>query len=404
MAVAAAAIVDELPAYASSGDAALLAEVREQVAQHIGAFTESVRAGSQPEGPALGFIGRTVDRRISQAIPAEQILDAYRVGHRVLWGAIAHESRQAGLGDDVLAALALAMVRYTEAAWAEVARSYIRAERRLEADLDRAQGRLVDALLAGRPADGIAGAGAFPQQEQTDYLVLVCSGIGQESEHALRDAARQLRSLSCARACVTQVRDEDLICVTALEPARGEGAGAAVSARLRAAAARLGCEPAIGVGLPARGPAEVPQSFREARAAARAAGRAGSLVLEECSIVARMTVLLEEGAVPTRVVPAGVQQFISGDPGRRGDLIMTVRRFAACDLNARRAAESLYVHRNTVLYRLQRVAELTGLNPQELPDLMDLIAAIGLFEGQGNVGSTAVDRHAVVAAQPACPV
>ena len=68
-------------------------------------------------------------------------------------------------------------------------------------------------------------------------------------------------------------------------------------------------------------------------------------------------------------------------PRRVCQLIETLREYAACDLNARRAATALFVHRNTVLYRLQRIEELSGLDPHVLPELVDLMAAVRLTEG-----------------------
>jgi DNA-binding PucR family transcriptional regulator len=87
--------------------------------------------------------------------------------------------------------------------------------------------------------------------------------------------------------------------------------------------------------------------------------------------------------VPERLIADRVRVFIKDDLRKGGQLISTLREYAACDLNARRAAEALFVHRNTVLYRLQRVTELTGLDPHLLPQLLDLITAARLVQGIG---------------------
>jgi DNA-binding PucR family transcriptional regulator len=118
-------------------------------------------------------------------------------------------------------------------------------------------------------------------------------------------------------------------------------------------------------------------------AAATAAGSGRTLALEQMTLVDRLTVMLASGAVPERLIADRVRAFIQDDLRKGGQLISTLRAYAGCDLNARRAAEALFVHRNTVLYRLQRVTELTGLDPHLLPQLLDLITAARLVQGIG---------------------
>ena len=50
------------------------------------------------------------------------------------------------------------------------------------------------------------------------------------------------------------------------------------------------------------------------------------------------------------------------DRERGGDLLRTLRTFFECGENVSRAAEELFLHRNSVPYRMERVRELTGLD------------------------------------------
>lgn len=376
-------ILRELPAYATSPDSALGQEIGEQVSAHIGTFVQCARSGVAPGPENLPFIGATVDRRIDQGIPAEQILDAYRVGHRVLWEIIEGASERVGAGEGVVASLALPMMRYIEAAWSEVAKSYIRAERRLAADLDRGQSRLVEGMIDGRVAsEGVRRqAGGFPVDPLQTYLVLVLHGFPDHAAAALRTAARRLTDARQVRASAVHVRDDDLIALVAIARDDPTSASALIARDMRTAAAKLGCDPALGVGLAARGPEQVREGYREASAAAAAAGAGNTLALAQMTLVDRLTVMLASGAVPERLIPDRVRTFIGEDLAKHGQLVATISEYAACDLNARRAASALFVHRNTVLYRLQRVAELTGLDPHLLPELLDLITAVRLVQG-----------------------
>jgi DNA-binding PucR family transcriptional regulator len=50
------------------------------------------------------------------------------------------------------------------------------------------------------------------------------------------------------------------------------------------------------------------------------------------------------------------------DREHNSDLVRTLEVFFAANANASRAADLLFLHRNSLLYRLERVRELTGLD------------------------------------------
>jgi DNA-binding PucR family transcriptional regulator len=60
---------------------------------------------------------------------------------------------------------------------------------------------------------------------------------------------------------------------------------------------------------------------------------------------------------------------------RNSDLIGTLRAFFSSNANASETADKLFLHRNSVLYRLARIQELTGL------DLKDSRARLALQLG-----------------------
>jgi DNA-binding PucR family transcriptional regulator len=224
-------------------------------------------------------------------------------------------------------------------------------------------------------------AGSFPVGASEIYLVMVLRGFPDHAVGALRSAARRLADGRLVRASVAHVRDDDLISILALARDDPSAASERVATEMAATAGKLGCAPALGIGLRSCGPEQVDESYREARAAAAAAGPGGQLSLAKLSLASRLTLMLASGAVPERLIPDRVRAFIDEDRDGHGQLIETLREYAACDLNARRAATALFVHRNTVLYRLQRVEELSGLDPHSLPQLVDLMAAVRLTEG-----------------------
>src|SRR3954453_19675528 len=75
-----------------------------------------------------------------------------------------------------------------------------------------------------------------------------------------------------------------------------------------------------------------------------------------------------------------VEPLLWYDRERRSDLVRTLRVYFASGANAREAAERLFLHRNSMLYRLARVKKLTGL------DLRDHGARLALQLGLLFVG------------------
>src|SRR6185369_5391568 len=57
-------------------------------------------------------------------------------------------------------------------------------------------------------------------------------------------------------------------------------------------------------------------------------------------------------------------------------LVDTLDVFFRCDASLRSAADALYLHRNSLAYRLRRISEITGLNLDNLEDRFRLQLAL----------------------------
>ncbi|SFL94262.1 carbohydrate diacid regulator [Paenibacillus sp. 1_12] len=60
--------------------------------------------------------------------------------------------------------------------------------------------------------------------------------------------------------------------------------------------------------------------------------------------------------------------------------VRTLQVFFDCNLNIQEAAQALFVHRNTLIYRLKRIKELTGYDPQSFQDATALQMAIWIYD------------------------
>jgi DNA-binding PucR family transcriptional regulator len=87
--------------------------------------------------------------------------------------------------------------------------------------------------------------------------------------------------------------------------------------------------------------------------------------------------LLEDLAGSPDLAPFGelVRPLVEHDRQRRSDLVRTLRVYFATGANASEAADRLFLHRNSLLYRLERIQRLTGL------DLRDPSARLALQLG-----------------------
>lgn len=64
------------------------------------------------------------------------------------------------------------------------------------------------------------------------------------------------------------------------------------------------------------------------------------------------------------------------DRQHSAELVPTLRSFLACDGSWSACASRMYVHVNTVRYRIGRIESLTGRNLSALPDRVDFFLAL----------------------------
>ena len=89
--------------------------------------------------------------------------------------------------------------------------------------------------------------------------------------------------------------------------------------------------------------------------------------------------LLRELAEGTALEPfqALVEPLRDHDRTRRSDLVLTLKTYFAAGGNASEAADRLFLHRNSMLYRLERIQKLIGLDLKD--DRVALALRLGLL-------------------------
>jgi Purine catabolism regulatory protein-like family/PucR C-terminal helix-turn-helix domain/GGDEF-like domain len=143
----------------------------------------------------------------------------------------------------------------------------------------------------------------------------------------------------------------------------------------------------VGVSAPAEGVAALAGALHEAQSACRlAAVRApagGSAPSTAVSVVTSDEVASHElllASVPGSVLRSFRERLLGPllayDERHRAELLPTLREFLACSGSWNACAATMYVHVNTVRYRIRRIEELTGRDLSRLDDQVDFFLAL----------------------------
>lgn len=136
---------------------------------------------------------------------------------------------------------------------------------------------------------------------------------------------------------------------------------------------------AAGVGGVYAGPAGLARSFREAVQSAQMveALLGGNRALAYARLdVYRILYPLRESELLEEFYEQVLGPLERYDREHHAELIPTLEAFFACDGNLQRTAERLFLHRNSLAYRLRRIQEITGMDLRRWEDCFRLQLAL----------------------------
>jgi sugar diacid utilization regulator len=276
----------------------------------------------------------------------------------------------------------------------QAAEAYAREEARVRMQSGRAERDLIERLIGGYAPKERRRHPAAPGLDPTGQLTVVVGRIEQaatpvaDALQVAREILEKAMSVGRARPLIT-IRQGEIVLIT---PA---GAPARRAASIRAARQQARNDRQMdvryGVSGPASGFPGVASAYREATLSlsysseVRPVVALGDLSSLECALIssdATVKAMIMSKAGGLTALPSGELAMVKA----------TVRAFAASDLNVNRAATALFVHANTVRYRLGRITETTGYDPRTFAGLLELVCVIDTIEdGQ-------VDRNGHAAA------
>ena len=370
-----------IPAYSAIDDPVILADVTEHVAENHDALRSSLVRGEPVTAQELAFIGPHAALRARRGVPLADFLQAFRIGHRVIWDAIVEFAAE----DEQAAAAALDAARlvmeFIDLASTHAAQAYLEAQQLLLAEGDRVRRDLLEDLLAGRePAPGprlTAARAAGLEARGRCVLIAAVPVSPADDELALRSAASALaRAAGGVLRPLTVVRQDEIVIVRALDGDDARRLTEPIERAQRDLAA-TGVRLAIGISTPLETTAGLPDGYREACAALESLPPGGGLMaLPDLSAFDYLT-LRSDGTVLRLLAPA-VRRFVEEDTAGGGALTATLLAYASANLNVKVAAQRLYIHVNTAHHRLARIENKTGCDLRDLGDVQELLIAIRL--------------------------
>ncbi len=310
----------------------------------IGLVIDAVFGGPQSPRPEIEWMDSAGEERMRQGVPLEALMQGIEIAHRVVWKTAVKTAAAYNVPADILLERADVMLEWTNSIMSGAAIGY----RRAEEVARRAQRRRRDALLHG------ALLGTM-EPDVVRYRLGVLGLFDVDQFVAVRVRTSDADSHRVEHALLTQ--------------------GALVSSIGGDLAAVCGERPLLegvvaGVGSPT-GPSGLPASFESATISLEAAAAFGMIgVFSADDLGLRLAVFAEDHIgkplVDRLLGPLDNEQDYA-DP-----LEETVRVFLDEGLRVDPTAARLYVHPNTVRYRLERFEVLTGVSLRKVEDIVSV--------------------------------
>jgi hypothetical protein len=350
----------EIPLYAEGrlvSSEQLVASCRDNIRFVLGELAGEPRSAVTPRATGAA--------RAEQGVPYAAVLQAFRVGGRLIWEFLVEHAEPET--HDVL-------LRAAADVWAvsdELSTLVTEAYRVTLADKVRRDGQmrsvLVSAVLDGdtTAAEELVEAAGMLRLQRTAEFVVLATETPAPGAEGLPDIERTL-----SRHHVTSVWRLDHDHQDGLVELR-QGFGAE---RLVEVVSGVTGRP-VGVSAVFRGLVDAPDARRQARVACAAATPSSREVVrfDQHPLAVLLAGQPDQAAATTRAVLGAVLRL---DPEDRDVLLDTARTWLTADGSTSEAAERLHLHRNTVRYRLRRLEELTGRDLSRPVDAAHVLVAL----------------------------
>jgi sugar diacid utilization regulator len=372
----------EIVDYRAPSDGHFLDEQLSATLEHIDALVASLRGGEPVSDEYLERAREIAARRVHQGVPLESFLHAARLWATVCWDTVLGVARTDSPTERE-AALEIAGVIGDLADRISTAATHAYLDEITDRGLLRSD--LLDYLLTANATGNHVLRLARRLHLQANYIVVVVRGEGVEQEEArqqprasrsqldriVHETRRNMRP--SAGSLLTGMRNGDLV---VLYPASAPTDLDEIRADCHELAAALGTDVSIGMSGWHEGRTNVAIAYAEAKDAVSIAASRGvhgrAVGLDELLV----DYMLDSSELAQRLLDDVLRPLLAYDASHQTALVSTLRAYLDKRLNTTKAAAFLFVKPNTVVYRLQRIKELTGRDPHNIDDLLVLSLAL----------------------------
>ncbi|MEV5516089.1 helix-turn-helix domain-containing protein [Streptomyces flaveolus] len=304
--------------------------------------------------------------RAEQGVPLADTLRAYRIGTELAWTEIVAEARtRPEVSDDLLVSESAQFWALFGLYGEAMAVAYREKAAELSSRGQARRAALVEALFTGVVTDHTLWEAAreLGLPEQGPYAVAVAE-VGTPGEEPLSGAEAALRQAELPSAWML-LPDQQLALI-ALPTAATEDVCLRILRRGRARVGFSPCFPSL---------RSTPQHLRFARLALSALPDAGPGVarFDDNPLAMVVAAAPDEAA---RLVRVTLGPLLDLPAAERSRLLRTLEHWFASGGSADATSQSLFVHPNTVRYRVRRVEELTGRSLSDPRTTADFGAAL----------------------------
>lgn len=348
---------------------------------------------SLPGPDPFHFVHAHAVRRARQQFPLAGSLNAYRLAHKGYWEVMRNSVSSSPAAEiektDCLMTLSEFLLEFFDRVSGILTDAYVAEEKLMTARRTRAHVVLIEDLLHGRqPGDLEAQALSERCGIRTGAHIAIAIGrISHSGNGAPFDRSAELERLSeffhqaltsPSHGMLIDIRRDEVLAVIA--------GGAETSKRVLEAFGSIAAElevewkarAGIGISLDATEISALPQAYQEAERAVEFT-QSGRPVMHFAGIDLMEFLVRRPDAAALRLIPQWASRFMDVDSGKSGELTRTISQFADCNFNVKRTARLLDLHTNTVYFRLNRIRELTGIDPRSYSGLSLLLTTVRML-------------------------
>ncbi|QBX57240.1 PucR family transcriptional regulator [Nocardioides seonyuensis] len=378
--------VERIPEYAALSSDGYDETFVTNVRKHLEVFHDLLVGGVLDEA-LTSFAYRSAAARARQGLPLAAILQSYQVVTRGIWHWLTTHDE---LRDDpeVVRLSWPLWLDYTDRATRASADAFtVVARERNQADVD-ARRTFIDMLLSGRVVglEWMRWLSSFGYDRVEAGFCLVVVQWWDEGGYRVMDAvgrtarsvAERLRAATGV-APIDAVRDREVVLLVSADGIAPERIREEVERSLSARPVP-GLEVSGAISRPATRPEALVDAYSHVRRAVAVTRGTGKVALVDQIGLFDHAVAALRSDVRSVTSPRVAGFVVDSVRDPRDSMLGTLRAWVESNMNVGACAAALHVHRNTVYYRLRQVEETTGLDPQSVSGLTDLMVALRLAD------------------------